>query len=260
MRGGVSVGMAARIGRQPQSRLGGVAKSPQTGPGRRNSPGRTQVPLSNDRDTVGMAMAGAQVGKRPTDEGDDPARVPPAGPARLLAELLPTATTVSLAEHRRRYPVPPRPGRGANEALITEIERSGLSGRGGAAFPAGAKLRAVAARPGPAVVVANGAEGEPASGKDRLLLRRLPHLVLDGALIAAAAAGADRVIVAVDRANTSAVDAMTRAVAERRGQGETTVAAEVAAVPPATSRASPPPSSIGSTGVRPSRPTGRLRR
>jgi NADH:ubiquinone oxidoreductase subunit F (NADH-binding) len=64
-------------------------------------------------------------------------------------------------------------------------------------------------------VVVNGAEGEPASGKDRVLLARVPHLVLDGALWAAAAVGASRVVVCVDRSHTEALAAVRRAVAER---------------------------------------------
>ena len=84
-------------------------------------------------------------------------------------------------------PVLRRPGR-----LIDVVEASGLTGRGGAGFPAGRKMRSVAAGPGSKVLVANGAEGEPASGKDRLLLSRLPHLVLDGMTLAAEAVGAER--------------------------------------------------------------------
>jgi NADH:ubiquinone oxidoreductase subunit F (NADH-binding) len=99
--------------------------------------------------------------------------------------------------------------------LIDEVERSGLRGRGGAGFPAAAKLRAVAAARGRRVVVVNAAEGEPASRKDRVLLAGAPHLVLDGALLAAAAVGAGEVIFAVKHTATAALDAIERALGER---------------------------------------------
>ncbi len=90
------------------------------------------------------------------------------------------------------------------EALLGEVESGGLVGRGGAAFPLAVKLRAVRdnARSGGlaasgAVVVANGEEGEPASIKDRWLLRNRPHLVLDGLRLAAAMVAADRAYVYV---------------------------------------------------------------
>ena len=84
------------------------------------------------------------------------------------------------------------------EGLLDLIEQSGLRGRGGAAFPLATKARAVrrAAKWGRTpVVIANGEEGEPASIKDRWLLRHRPHLVLDGLRLAAAAVGADRAFV-----------------------------------------------------------------
>jgi NADH:ubiquinone oxidoreductase subunit F (NADH-binding) len=76
------------------------------------------------------------------------------------------------------------------EDLISAVAESGLRGRGGAAFPLGVKLAAVASQPGDHVLVVNGEEGEPASIKDRWLLRSRPHLVLDGAQRAASAIGA----------------------------------------------------------------------
>ncbi len=92
-----------------------------------------------------------------------------------------------------------RPLADADE-LLGEVESSGLVGRGGAAFPLAVKLRAVRENgriAGGTVVVANGEEGEPASIKDRWLLRNRPHLVLDGLRLAAAIVGAHRVYVYV---------------------------------------------------------------
>ncbi|WP_432506086.1 hypothetical protein [Kineococcus arenarius] len=102
--------------------------------------------------------------------------------------------------------------------LLTELERSGLRGRGGASRLLGPELRRVheeAGRTGtPAVVVVNGVEGEPLSRKDAHLLRTEPHLVLDGAQAVATAVGAADVVVCAPAGPVlAAVDA---ALAERR--------------------------------------------
>jgi NADH:ubiquinone oxidoreductase subunit F (NADH-binding) len=91
------------------------------------------------------------------------------------------------------------------------VDDSGLRGRGGAAFPLGRKLAAVAGGVSP-VAVANGEEGEPASVKDRWLLRLRPHLVLDGLRLAAHAIGADRAVVYVS--DPAAAEAVTNALTE----------------------------------------------
>jgi NADH:ubiquinone oxidoreductase subunit F (NADH-binding) len=106
------------------------------------------------------------------------------------------------------------PARSAQE-LIGSIERSGLRGRGGADFPTARKLRAVASRRRVSAVVVNGSETEPASGKDRLLLSRMPHLVLDGALLAAGAVGAREIIVKLGERAADSLGALEGALAVR---------------------------------------------
>ncbi|MFH8615526.1 NADH-ubiquinone oxidoreductase-F iron-sulfur binding region domain-containing protein [Streptomyces sp. NPDC017979] len=113
----------------------------------------------------------------------------------------------------------------AGELLARLTEEISLRGRGGAGFPFGRKLRAVAAsairrgvRP---VVVVNGSEGEPACRKDTVLLNRSPHLVLDGALLAAEALGARTLVVAVTRDPTeisTRAALAERGLSDRRGQ------------------------------------------
>lgn len=103
----------------------------------------------------------------------------------------------------------------APDRLIDQIERSGLRGRGGAAFPVARKMRAVLARRGPRVVVGNGTEGEPASDKDRLLLTEMLHLVLDGAAVAARAVGANTAIIAFAESDKVIARSLRRAIDER---------------------------------------------
>ncbi|TPG33106.1 NADH-ubiquinone oxidoreductase-F iron-sulfur binding region domain-containing protein [Mycolicibacterium hodleri] len=101
------------------------------------------------------------------------------------------------------------------DRLLEEIDRSGVLGRGGAAFPLALKLRTVrdaGRRKGPTVVLANGEEGEPASMKDRWLLRNRPHLVLDGLRLAAKIVEAERAYVYVsDPVAAEAVDTAVKA-------------------------------------------------
>lgn len=130
----------------------------------------------------------------------------------LLAGPDPRAGAESLAAHVARLGALPAGGNG----LVDVVERSDLRGRGGASFPVGTKWRAVTQRKrGDAVVLVNGAEGEPLSHKDRLLMRSRPHLVLDGAILAADAVGAREVVVYVGQEHTAASTAIQRALAER---------------------------------------------
>ncbi|HUB72714.1 MAG TPA: NADH-ubiquinone oxidoreductase-F iron-sulfur binding region domain-containing protein [Solirubrobacteraceae bacterium] len=140
----------------------------------------------------------------------------PQGLPRLLAAV-PAHGAMSLERHHAVHgPAPFARGRRAGHVdLSEELQRSGLRGRGGAAFPTAAKLRAVRSARGRPVVLVNAAESEPASAKDRLLTAALPHLVLDGAWLAAQALGARELVVGVCETARASGDALAVAIAER---------------------------------------------
>jgi NADH:ubiquinone oxidoreductase subunit F (NADH-binding)/NADH:ubiquinone oxidoreductase subunit E len=81
------------------------------------------------------------------------------------------------------------------EAVIKEMENSGLRGLGGAGFPAGRKWRIVRAEAGPRLMAINIDEGEPGTFKDRVYLERDPHRFLEGMLIAAWAVGIEKIYI-----------------------------------------------------------------
>jgi NADH:ubiquinone oxidoreductase subunit F (NADH-binding) len=96
---------------------------------------------------------------------------------------------------------------------IATIAASGLRGRGGAGFPTGKKWRAAAEVEAPRrVVVGNGYGADPSSQTDRTLLEQSPYAVLEGALIAAMAIGADQAIIAVRSEATAAIRALETAI------------------------------------------------
>lgn len=129
---------------------------------------------------------------------------------RLLAG--PERGSETLAEHTQRLGAR-RPG---GRWLIDVLKESGLRGRGGAWFPTWRKWSAVAEHSdGHAVIVVNGSEGEPLSAKDKTLLERRPHLVLDGAAFAAETLGADEIVVYLSRGAKGAATALRQALQER---------------------------------------------
>jgi NADH-quinone oxidoreductase subunit F len=105
--------------------------------------------------------------------------------------------------------------RAAPDAVIDEVTKSGLRGRGGAGFPTGEKWRSIRSTgTGTRFAVCNGAEGEPATFKDRHLLGINPYQVLEGLAIAAHAVGAERCFVGVKETFTEEVEAVRRALGE----------------------------------------------
>jgi NADH:ubiquinone oxidoreductase subunit F (NADH-binding) len=153
---------------------------------------------------------------------------------RLLRGWRVTGRPAALEEHLTRYgrvPLPRSAGARPFQTLINTVEDAGLTGRGGAAFPTGRKLRGVAQGHGRPVVVANGMESEPASRKDETLLALAPHLVLDGAALAAAAVGADTVRLCLSRTRPQQVRLLSHAVEERRRRGMDQVPIRIDALP-----------------------------
>ena len=146
--------------------------------------------------------------------------------ARLLAAAAYPGSGSELARHRRTWPDPRiggPSGRLSADVLVEQARAIGLAGRGGAGFPFATKLAAAASsarllrRP---VVVVNAAEGEPASAKDFALALTAPHLVLDGAAVAAYALRCTEIHIVTPRERPAVRDAYERAVAQRREAGE----------------------------------------
>ena len=118
---------------------------------------------------------------------------------------------LSLAQHESLF----GPSRGLH-LEPAELKASGLTGRGGAGVPTSLKVEFLRQQKrSVGYVVVNAMEGEPAAHKDRTLLSKNPHLVLDGAMVLANMLDADDVVVCVAREHTRAVSTMKAAIAER---------------------------------------------
>ena len=118
------------------------------------------------------------------------------------------------------------------DQVIEQISASGLRGRGGGGFPTGDKWSAIR-RYGTGIryVVCNGAEGEPATFKDRLLLQTNPYRILEGISIAAYAVGAERAFLGMKEAFDVEAEAATRAKEEMEEAGLLTVPVELVVGP-----------------------------
>ena len=146
-----------------------------------------------------------------------------------LPRLLPLVPGVpeDLRTHLARYGRPPLGH--SRGLLINAIQEAGLTGRGGAAFPVYRKLAIVAMARGRKVIVANGAESEPASHKDALLLRAVPNLVLDGLQLAAEAIGASEAHLYL---HPGVSPEITRALAQRTAAGLDWIGVTITEAPP----------------------------
>ena len=104
---------------------------------------------------------------------------------------------------------------GNPDAVIDEIEKSGLRGRGGGGFPTGRKWRFTAAnKGGKSYVVCNGDEGDPGAFMDRSIMEGDPHKLIEGMAIAAYAIGADEGYIYVRAEYPLAIKRLRKAIAD----------------------------------------------
>jgi formate dehydrogenase len=194
--------------------------------------GETPPPALTIRvcDSVACMLAGAEALVAALEQGADPQsvrilRAPCVGRCdqapvavvgqRAVAHATPETIAAAIAAGDTVQPVPPhargldeyrseggyellaavRAGRVSAEALIETLSAAGLRGLGGAGFPAGRKWQIVRGFPGPRLMSINADEGEPGTFKDRVLLEADPHRMIEGALIAAHVASAERIFI-----------------------------------------------------------------
>lgn len=106
------------------------------------------------------------------------------------------------------------------QAVLAEVKAAGLVGRGGAAFPTGAKWEGAANAQGqPKYIVCNADESEPGTFKDRILMEDDPHRIIEGMIIAAFAVGASQGYIYVRGEYPYAFKVMSDALDEARQAG-----------------------------------------
>ena len=127
-----------------------------------------------------------------------------------------------LAEYRARggYEALVKALKTSPEEVIQIVSAAGLRGRGGAGFPTGKKWQFTREAPEqPRYLVMNGGEDEPGSKKDRVLLENLPHLVIEGAILAAYAISASKAYLYINARYDAALKSINDALAEAKTAG-----------------------------------------
>lgn len=108
---------------------------------------------------------------------------------------------------------------GDRDRILREVEISGLSGRGGAAFPTSRKFQGVRANPAPRYIVTNADEGEPGTFKDRYIMERDPHSLIEGMILAGMAVDAAAGYIYLREEYPHSLVILLRAIDEARARG-----------------------------------------
>jgi NADH-quinone oxidoreductase subunit F len=106
------------------------------------------------------------------------------------------------------------------DQVTEEVKKSGLRGRGGAGFPAGMKWSFLAKPEGvPRYLVCNADESEPGTFKDRYLMEFIPHLLVEGLIVASYALGSNKTFIYIRGEYAWIVDILEQAIAEAKNNG-----------------------------------------
>jgi formate dehydrogenase beta subunit len=171
------------------------------------NPGAIEVPCLGHCDLAPVLTRGDTIVPEVTHRTND-------GPALGLGTRDP-----SLADYERRGGLALLRGLPPLERIVEELKASGLTGYGGAGFPAGLKWEAVARRPGPRVVVVNADEGEPGTIKDRYVMELRPHLLLEATVAAMRALEATEGWIYIREEYATARNTVLQGIAEFRAAG-----------------------------------------
>lgn len=108
----------------------------------------------------------------------------------------------------------------STDAIVEEVKKSGLRGRGGAGFPAGMKWSFIAKPEGvPRHLVCNADESEPGTFKDRYLMEFLPHLLIEGLIVSSYALGSNNTYIYIRGEYAWIVDILEQAITEAKNNG-----------------------------------------
>jgi NADH-quinone oxidoreductase subunit F len=131
----------------------------------------------------------------------------------------PGLNTLAVYERRGGYESLRRALTMTPEAVLGELEASGLRGRGGAGFPIGKKISFLPKGSAEKYLVCNADESEPGTFKDRELIQKSPHMLIEGIVIASHAAGIHRAFIYIRGEYVFQADILDAALSEARAAG-----------------------------------------
>ena len=144
----------------------------------------------------------------------------PAAPILLFENIdEPGLCTLEVYERRGGYESLRKALKMAPEDVLSELEASQLRGRGGAGFGMGTKVSFLPKGSMDKYLVCNADESEPGTFKDRELMQKTPHSLIEGIVIASYAAGANRAFIYIRGEYVQQADALDAALAEARAAG-----------------------------------------